>query len=62
MGELLRRANLELGGAVPQRVPQPGTVTMSCYNISVYWFHRKQTNDLAIYFALFIQHTSSLAI
>ena len=26
MGELLRRANLELGGAVPQRTPHSGTV------------------------------------
>jgi hypothetical protein len=25
MGELLRRANLELGGAVPQRIPHTGT-------------------------------------
>jgi hypothetical protein len=25
MGELLRRANLELGGAVPQRTPHSGT-------------------------------------
>jgi hypothetical protein len=26
MGELLRRANLELGGAVPQQTPHTGTV------------------------------------
>jgi hypothetical protein len=28
LGELLRRANLELGGAVPQRIPHTGTVNL----------------------------------
>ncbi len=29
MDELLRRDNLELGGAVPQRIPHTGTATLN---------------------------------